>query len=604
MQPETTPEYATPPAPSRVVTTIRSTLAALLTFIGMPYLWALVVATCMLMGFSMKHAPWLGGFVLRLCGFVLLIVIVSVLMYGLDAGGRLRRFRWRSVVVFLMIWISIGAAIVLLAMSPFTERIQFIPIYVLSTLWMLWLWIMPMTALRRSVRWAVFILLLLCAPAFPILVTFDGVDGDTRPIATWRFAVHESPSTTDMVPQRLASTSTLPDIAEIASFSQFLGPNRTGVVTGTNLSHDLKAHPPRERWRHPVGLGWSAFATQANQAITQERRGKKEMVVCYEIQTGSELWNHTDNIAFRSGTAGGGPRATPTIVDGRVYAVGAAGRLNCLELATGKRLWAVNILEDNDTENLFYGQSGSPLVVGQLVIVSPGGGNGKSLVAYGKDTGEAVWRGGNDAGGYGSPTLMTIADTRQVLMFNAPGIAAHDLETGAVLWTHSWQNSEKTNCSQPIQVADGENRVLVATGYGKGSCLIELSKASDKSYTVKQLWESRGLKTRFNSAVVRGNYAYGLDKGILVCIDLADGKQKWKNVRYGHGQVLLADDLLIIQAEKGEVAFAKASPKAFSELHRMKALGSKTWNNPALAGRFLLVRNDREAVCYELSQKL
>lgn len=594
---ESTPEYVIPPAPSRVAMTIRTTLAALLTFIAVPYLWARVVATCMLMDFRLKNAPWLGG-------FVLLIVIVAALMYGLDAGGRLRRFRWRSVVVLFVIWISIGAAIAFLATSPFVERLQFVPIYVLSTLWILWLWIMPMIALRQSVRSAVFILLLLCAPAFPVLVTFDGVDGDVRPIPAWRFAGQESPSTTDRPPRRPASASTQPDTAEIPSFPQFLGPNRTGVIVGTNLSHDMKTHPPREQWRHTVGLGWSGFATQANRAITQEQRGEKEMVVCYEIQTGSELWVHADDIAFRSRASGDGPRATPTIVDGRVYTVGATGQFNCLELATGKRLWAVNILEDNDAENLFYGQSGSPLVVGQRVIVSPGGGNGKSLVAYGKDTGKAVWQSGNDIGGYGSPTLMTIADTRQVLMFNAPGVSAHDLETGAVLWTHPWQNSKKTNCSQPILVADGENRVLVATAYGKGNCLIELSKSSDKSFAVNQLWKSRGLNTKFCSAVVRGNYAYGLDNGILVCIDLADGKRKWKNGRYGHGQVLLADDLLIIQAEKGEVAFVKASPEAFSELHRMKALGSKTWNNPALAGRFLLVRNDREAVCYELSQKL
>ena len=199
---------------------------------------------------------------------------------------------------------------------------------------------------------------------------------------------------------------------------------------------------------------------------------------------------------------------------------------------------------------------------------------------------------------------MTIADTRQVVISNTVGISAHDLETGGVLWTHPWQNYEKHNCSQPILVADGENRMLVATGFGKGSCLIEVSKASDKSFVVKQLWNSRELKMKFCNPVIRGNYAYGLDNGTLACIDLADGKRKWKNGRYGHGQVLLADDLLIIQAEKGEVAFVEASPEAYSELYRMKALGSKTWNNPTLAGRFLLVRNDREAVCYELSQKL
>jgi len=149
----------------------------------------------------------------------------------------------------------------------------------------------------------------------------------------------QSPST-DTVPQRSASAPTQTDIAEIPSFSQFLGPNRTGVVTGMNLSHDLKTHPPRERWRRPVGLGWSVFATQGNRAITQEQRGEKEMVICYEIQTGSELWTHADNIIFHS-PHGGGPRATPTIADGRVYTVGATGQLNCLELQA-LRWWLAN----------------------------------------------------------------------------------------------------------------------------------------------------------------------------------------------------------------------------------------------------------------------
>lgn len=596
---ESTPEYVTPPAPSRAAMTIRSTLAALLTFIAGPYLWARAVVICIFMDFRLKQAPWLGG-------FVLLIVIVAALMYGLDAGDRLRRFRWRSVVMLFVIWISIGAAIVLLATSPFTERIQFIPIYVLSTLWMLWLWIMPMTALRRSVQWAVFVLLLLCAPAFPVLITFDGVDGDSRPITTWRFAVHESPSATDMVPWRLASTSSQPDIADIPSFPQFLGPNRNGVITDTNLSNDLDTYPPREKWRNKIGLGWGGFATQANRAITQEQRGKKEMVVCYDIHTGHTLWVHTDDddIDYHNRGTGDGPRATPTIVDGCVYTVGVTGNLNCLELSSGKRLWSVNILKDSNTENTLYGQSGSPLVVDQMVIVSPGGGNGRSLVAYEKRTGKVVWQSGNDDGGYGSPTLMTIADTRQILMYNATGVSAHDVETGTILWTHPWQNYKKVNCTQPVLVAEGENRVLLSTAYGKGSCLIEVSKADDNSFAVKQLWMNRELRVYFSSIVVRENYAYGLYNGILVCIDLAAGKRKWKNGRYGHGQVLLADDLLIIQAEKGEVAFVKASPEAYSELHRMKALRSKTWNNPALAGRFLLVRNDREAVCYELSQKL
>ena len=198
-----------------------------------------------------------------------------------------------------------------------------------------------------------------------------------------------------------------------------------------------------------------------------------------------------------------GPRATPTIVDGYVYTVGATGQLNCLGLSSGKRRWSVNILEDNDVENRLYGQSGSPLVVGEVVIVSPGGGNGRSLVAYRKDTGKRVWRSGSEMGGYDSPTLMTIANTRQVVMSNERGIAAYDPETGDVLWTHSWQDFEGAHhVQQPIQVAARDGRVLVSSR--EGSRLIEVSKTGD-SFVVKELWANRGLRTKFSTVVVRGN---------------------------------------------------------------------------------------------------
>jgi len=603
MHPEAKPEHAAAPAPSRVAMTVRWTLAGLLTFVAGPYLWSRVVVTCMFLDFSIMDAPY-GLDRPGLGGFALLTLAVAALMYRLDARGRLLRLRWRSVVVLLVIWVSIVAPSIVLITStllPLAERIQFVPVYVLSTLWMLWFWIMPTTALRRTARWGVFAFLLFCVSALPVLITFDGFGGDERVIAGWRFAVGESLPTTDVATQGAAFDAAQTDIAEVPSFPQFLGPSRTGVVTGMNLSHDLKTHPPRERWRCRIGQGWGVFATQANRAVTQERRGKKEMVICYDILTGRRLWTHADNVTFHN-AFGDGPRATPTIADGRVYTVGAAGQLNCLELATGKRVWTVNILEDNQAENLFYGQCCSPLVVDDLVIVSPGGGNGKSLVAYAKDTGKAVWHSGNEIGAYASPSLMTIAGARQVVMPSERGISAYDPETGSVLWTHPWQTYQERVCTQPIQVAPGDNRVLVS--FVRGCFLIELTKAGGESFVVKQLWESRGLRTKFSSAVIRGEYAYGLDNGTLVCIDLADGTQKWREGRYGHGQVLLADGLLIIQAEKGEVAFVEASPEAYSELYRMKALSSKTWNHPALTGRFLLVRNDHEAVCHELPQEL
>ncbi|HEV3003726.1 MAG TPA: hypothetical protein VGX78_04665, partial [Pirellulales bacterium] len=151
--------------------------------------------------------------------------------------------------------------------------------------------------------------------------------------------------------------------------------------------------------------------------------------------------------------------------------------------------------------------------------------------------------------------------------------------------------------SQPAPV--GGNRVLVSTGYGKGCALLQV-QCSEAAWSAESLWTSRQLKTKFASAVVRGGFAYGLDDGVLTCIDLASGSRRWRAGRYGHGQVLLIEDSMLVQCEDGDVALVAADPAAHRELGRAPALGGKTWNYPALAGSLLVVRNDLEAACFEL----
>ena len=117
---------------------------------------------------------------------------------------------------------------------------------------------------------------------------------------------------------------------------------------------------------------------------------------------------------------------------------------------------------------------------------------------------------------------------------------------------------------------------------------------------MEAVWESRSIKAKFTNVVLRDGYLYGLDDGILVCVDVTDGRRVWKKGRYGHGQVLLAGDVLVIQTESGDVVLVRATPEGHRELGRLAALESKTWNNPAIAGRYLVLRNDREAACFEL----
>ena len=467
----------------------------------------------------------------------------------------------------------------------------------LSFLLML-LWLLLFSRLRWKVRLLAFgtiVLILLFSTA---LLRVKGFSGDLVPLLEWRWGGKAAESLTGRDPTALGA---FPN-----DYPQFLGPHRNGTVQGIKLVRDWSKRPPQLLWRQPIGAGWSAFAVVGNSAVTQEQRGEYEMVVCYDLYSGQERWIHSDHDRYESVPAGAGPRATPTIVKDRVYTLGATGILNCLDLATGERIWSEDILYDNDAEIASWGMSGSPLVLEALVVVSAGGREGKSLVAYHKDTGERVWEGGSSPAGYSSPLITTLAGVPQILIFNYGSVAAHDPNGGKILWQHPW--STGTECvAQPVSLP--EDRVFVSSGYGIGCKLFQIARDEDDQLKATLVWETPRLKAKFTNVVHRDGYIYGLDDGVLVCLDLANGQRRWKRGRYGHGQVILIDDpdgirgqsgLLLVSAESGDVLLVEVNPNESKELARFPALASKTWNNPALAGQYLLVRNDREAACYGL----
>jgi outer membrane protein assembly factor BamB len=244
-----------------------------------------------------------------------------------------------------------------------------------------------------------------------------------------------------------------------------------------------------------------------------------------------------------------------------------------------------------------WGKSSSPLIVGDLVVVTGGDGHGPALLAFRRADGATAWADGSDRGSYASPVLGTVAGRRQILTTNARSVTGHDPTTGAILWEFAWPG-DFPKVSQPVIV--GERRVLLAAGYGIGTVLLELSSGDEGRMALNEVWRNRNLKTKFTNPVVHGGHAYGLDDGILVCIELESGAREWKDGRYGHGQVLLVGDLLLVQAESGMVALVEASPVLFRELTRFHPLRGKTWNYPALSGEYLFVRNDQEAACYRL----
>jgi outer membrane protein assembly factor BamB len=319
-------------------------------------------------------------------------------------------------------------------------------------------------------------------------------------------------------------------------------------------------------------------------------------VVAYDAATGRLLWSHRDPVRYATTIAGVGPRATPTIEGGRVFTMGATGVLNALDLATGRRLWTHDVLAEHGATSPEWGKAVSPLVVDGRVIVSAGGPDGRSLVAYDAASGEHVWAAGSDQSSYSSPLLLTLAGRRQVVILNQGTVAAHDPATGALLWVHPFPSGQP-NVTTPLPL--GGDRLLVSVGYGIGSKSYRIA-ANGGALSATMEWQSPRLKSKFGNLVRHGGSVYGLDDGVLTCIDPATGERRWKEGRYGHGQLLLAGGLLIVQTEEGEIVLIEPTPDGLRELTRFQALEGKTWNPPALAGRLLLVRNDREAAAYLL----
>ncbi len=452
------------------------------------------------------------------------------------------------------------------------------------------LWLALGARLRGRARLGAVGAVLLGALALLANVRVVGVSGDLVPVLEWRWGGR---------PAELTGPGAEAAEVTVADYPQFQGPDRDGFVRGVQLQADWTAHPPIEVWRRPVGEAWSAFAIAGERAVTQEQDGEDELVVCYDLRSGERLWSHAETARFERNVGGIGPRATPTIADGRVFAMGATGILVCLDLETGAPSWRADTWAQAKAKPKGWGDACSPLVMADagLVVVNPGT-NAWTLAAYRIADGEVAWHAGGARPGYSSPVRTTLAGRDQILMFCDNRLVAQSATDGAPLWEVRWLR--RAQCVSTPLVLDGD-RVLVSSGYGAGGRLYRITRAEDGTLEPEELWHGGRLAAKFTNLIPRDGVVYGLTDGVLSAFSLEDGKRLWRGPRYGHGQVIAVGELLLVQAESGALVLVRVDPDGFEELGRVDALSSKTWNPPAFAPPFLIVRNDREAVCYRLA---
>jgi outer membrane protein assembly factor BamB len=384
-----------------------------------------------------------------------------------------------------------------------------------------------------------------------------------------------------------------------ADWPGFRGPHQDGEYTRQPILTNWPATGLKLLWKQVCGGGYSSFAIMGGRAFTLEQRRDDEVLVAYDLENGRELWTNGWPAKFSEYHSDEGPRSTPAYDDGKVYALGATGEFRCVNATNGQIIWGTNIMTENHAALPDYGLAASPLIVGDKVILQPDAYHGKSVVCYDKNDGKMLWHALDLPMGYATPLLVNFGGEQQVVVCGRPDIYGLRVADGAERWHYKWHiiNNERP-ITEPLLI--GTNILLVSAAYMTGCAAFEIDRTND-AFAVQELWKNKNLKAKFASAVYWQGYIYGLDEDILVCLDAKTGERKWKDGRYGYGQILLASGHLVLQCANGDIALILATPEKLDEVARFPALNGKSWNAPAIGAGRLLIRNGAQMACYEIS---
>ncbi|HEY2784705.1 MAG TPA: PQQ-binding-like beta-propeller repeat protein [Fimbriiglobus sp.] len=386
---------------------------------------------------------------------------------------------------------------------------------------------------------------------------------------------------------------------------QWRGPNRDGVAPAGPFHTDWNTNPPQTLWSIPSGGGYSSLSVVAGRAYAFDFHDGQERLRCLDADTGKTIWEFAEPADYASMTLGyaTGPRATPTVSDGKIFTVGAAGRFNCLELPTAggepKRLWSHDLAGEFGASIPTWGFACSPLIEGDLVVVQPGSRKG-SVAAYDRKSGTLRWTAGNDPNGYSSPVAATLAGVRQVIAVTGKSVLGIRPADGTVLWKYSWVTQFDGNIATPIVVGD---YVFVSASYGKGCALLHVEAAQDGAKITEVYFrKNRVMRNHHDTCVYRDGFLYGFDGDYLKCVNLRTGEAVagWEADPFvTKGSVILVDKYLLGMTETGKLFLADADPKAFTLRGKMESLfaGKENWATPVLVDGRIYVRNHENVKC-------
>ncbi len=383
---------------------------------------------------------------------------------------------------------------------------------------------------------------------------------------------------------------------------QWRGPNRDGISTETGLLKSWPQNGPPLAWKTAgAGTGYSSFSSSDGRLYTLGARGNTEYVVALDHATGKKVWEHANGRRFEN-DRGDGPRSTPTVDGDRLYVLGGSGDLTCLEAATGRRTWSVNLVQKFGGVNPYWGYSESPLIVGDRILVNAGG-NRASIVAVSKTDGQTLWQQHSDEAGYSSPMLLRTGSLSQVVFFTGSRVLAVDPRDGRLLWSYPKVANSTANIATPIVRG---TRIFVSSDYGTGAALLDV-RAAGNIASASEVYFTRDMRNHHATSVLIGDHLYGFSSSILTSIRFDSGQLAWRDRSVGKGSLIYADDRLYLYSLEGVVGLAEASPAGYREHGRFRVpalSGQPTYPDPVIARGLLIVRDQDNVFAYDVQSEI
>ena len=376
------------------------------------------------------------------------------------------------------------------------------------------------------------------------------------------------------------------------------------------------------KWSTPIGPGYSGPTVSKGLVYVTdrpERPSQSERVLCFDEQTGEQIWAYQYDCVYESVGYPAGPRTSVVISEGKAYSLGTMGHLFCFDAQTGKVLWQKELNTEYEINMPIWGLASTPLVVDEKIIVHVSGSPNAGMVAFNKDTGRELWRSLEDRAGYSAPILIEKNGVRLVVSWTEHSLSGLDPESGKIYWRFPWTTGSGMSISTPVLYKD---HIFVSAFYS-GSLLIKLG---DDYTSAEIVWQRVGESERktdalhcvMNTPVIMDDYIYGVDSyGELRCLELSTGNRVWEDLtavesdRWANIHFIQQGKRTWMFNEQGELLITELSPEGFKEISRAKLIETTrkqlargvTWAHPAFANNHVFIRNDERLVCADLSDK-